>query len=103
MSAETTHLLALFGLILIVATAALLLIITLVVARLWPRLAWPMMVLSWSTGTAGFVAVSIAQTTVLNIALGALFVISSIYHGMRLRKRAKLIASRARQDNTEAP
>jgi len=86
---QTMRLLSVVGLWLVVATAFMLILTTLVIARIAPRLTLPLMAISWASGTLGFLAVCIADPSLINIALGVLFILSSVYHGIRIINRAR--------------
>lgn len=105
MSFETIHLLRTAGLWLILGTAGLMLVVTIMIARPWPGLAWRLMVVAWVTGTLGFTFFSIVEPRPVNIGLGVLFVASSVYHGVRLRRRTLHGASceQPPQDHIESP
>ena len=81
--------LSLIGLALITVSGGMLVLITLVVVRLVPRLVAPLTIIALVGGTFGFVAFCIEHPDPFNIGLGALFVLSAAYHGVRLRRRAQ--------------
>ena len=89
--------LSVIGLALIALSGAMLVLITLVVVRLVPWLVAPLTIIALAGGTFGFVAFCIEHPDPFNIGLGALFVLSTVYHGSRLRRRAQHAAARARQ------
>ena len=76
------------GMWMILATAVLLLVLTLGVTRFAPRMVFPALVLTWTLGGVGFVLVCIADFTIANVILAVLFIAAGIAHGMRLKRRA---------------
>ena len=90
--------LSVIGLALIAISGAMLVLITLVVVRLVPWLVAPLTIIALASGTLGFVAFCIEHPDPFNIGLGALFVLSTVYHGSRLRRRAQRSAARASHD-----
>lgn len=72
----------------ILATAVLLLVLTLGAKRLAPRLVYFALGISWMLGVVGFVLVCIADFTIVNVILAVLFIAAGIVHGIRLKRRA---------------
>ena len=72
----------------ILATAVLLLVLTLGVSRFAPKLVLPALIITWTLGVVGFALVCIAEFTTANIILAVLFIAAGIAHGIRVKRRA---------------
>ena len=77
------------GMWMILATAVLLLVLTLGVTRFAPRMVFPALVITWTLGVIGFILVCIADFSIANVILAVLFTAAGIAHGMRLKRRAE--------------
>lgn len=86
------------GVWMIVVSAVLFLILTLVVVRLLPGLVWPLYLFSWALGLVGFALVCIAEPTLFNIVIAVLFAGVAISHGLRLRRRAAALSETGSDD-----